>query len=233
MLFAPIGHILSNWYLNIDEWIKKTLRYKNGLNEYCWSHKSFISLLLKTLVSLVQLSTLLHKVKTWGLHPRSLLPMQNRTEKAFIALCKALIMAVPFHFTQKTKVIESQIWLQTYSILRFNIRVKLSKQIFRNMICDFNVPFERRFVAYIITYMDINRIYYWTQLRKETFKQFLFACFCFIKIFIKLIHVPKIITLNVTYQKMQSYEVSCYILDYVYLFHWNYIICTLWVNVYI
>lgn len=143
MLFAPIGHILSNWYLNIDEWIKKTLRYKNGLNEYCWSHKSFISLLLKTLVSLVQLSTLLHKVKTWGLHPRSLLPMQNRTEKAFIALCKALIMAVPFHLTQKTKVIESQIWFQTYSILCFNIRVKLSKQIFRNMICDFNVPFER------------------------------------------------------------------------------------------
>lgn len=90
-----------------------------------------------------KLSTLLHKVKTWGLHPRSLLPMQNRTEKAFIALCKALIMAVPFHLTQKTKVIESQIWFQTYSILRFNIRVKLSKQIFRNMICDFNVPFER------------------------------------------------------------------------------------------
>lgn len=58
-----------------------------------------------------------------------------------------------------------------------------------------------QFVAYIITYMDINRIYYWTQLRKETFKQFLFACFCFIKIFIKLIHVPKIITLNVIYQK--------------------------------
>lgn len=58
-----------------------------------------------------------------------------------------------------------------------------------------------RFVAYIITYMDINRIYYWTQLRKETFKKILFACFCFIKIFIKLIHVPKIITLNVTYQK--------------------------------
>lgn len=27
-----------------------------------------------------------------------------------------------------------------------------------------------QFVAYIITYMDINRIYYWTQLRKETFK---------------------------------------------------------------
>lgn len=27
-----------------------------------------------------------------------------------------------------------------------------------------------RFVAYIITYMDINRIYYWTQLGKETFK---------------------------------------------------------------
>lgn len=27
-----------------------------------------------------------------------------------------------------------------------------------------------RFVAYIITYMDINRIYYRTQLRKESFK---------------------------------------------------------------
>lgn len=31
--------------------------------------------------------------------------MQNRTEKAFIALCKALIMAVPFHFTQKQRLL--------------------------------------------------------------------------------------------------------------------------------
>lgn len=66
--------------------------------------------ILKTPVSLVQLSTLLHKVKTWDLHPRSLLPKHNIIEKAFIALCKAWIMAEPFHLTQKTKVIESQIF---------------------------------------------------------------------------------------------------------------------------